>query len=68
MARCAGRLRTPAERGGSPAGGLTDQGIEPRQGPLVLGGRPGRQARDGLVGGDREGLQLDQGIVDAPDP
>src|SRR5215510_7438731 len=36
-------------------------------GPAVLARRPRRQHRDGLVGRDGKGLDLDQVVVEAPD-
>jgi len=55
------QLLAKLEYGAGLAGGPADQRVQPRQDPLVLAGRAGRQLCDGLVGRDGEGLQFDQG-------
>lgn len=57
------QLLAKLEYGAGLAGGPADQRVQPRQDPLVLAGRAGRQLCDGLVGRDGEGLQFDQGVL-----
>src|SRR2546426_720673 len=55
------------ERAQCAPGGLADERVEPGQGSAVLASRARWQLRDRLVGGDREGLDLDQILVELVD-
>jgi len=61
------QLLAKFERGAGPTSGLADERVQPSQRPLVPAEQAWRQHRDGLVGRDGEGLQFDQGVIDAPD-